>query len=207
MSWKPVPTLLSVAGASSAAFALVATASSTRASAHLDRTLEPRIAFRPRSRARRLADVASPAGKWYTLATATALIGTWLATRHGRRVGGAIVATSGLAAAGLTLAFDRVIPQPPVAAGHRDEPNKPSFPSGHAFMSTATALTTAYVLTREHLVQPRVAFPIAALLPIANTTLKLGARKHWASDAAGGIVGGLAVAALCCAAYESLSDQ
>jgi hypothetical protein len=207
MNARRVRPLLTLAGASSAVFALVATASGTRASAHLDRKLEPRIAFRPRSRARRLADAASPAGKWYTLATATTLIGTWLATQHGRRVGGAIIATSGIAGAGLTLAFDRVMPQPPVSTGHRDEPNKPTFPSGHAFMSTVTSLTTAYVFTREGFLPPRVAVPLAAMLPIANTTLKLGARKHWASDAAGGVVGGVAVAALCCAAYETLSDR
>jgi membrane-associated phospholipid phosphatase len=203
MSLRPVPSLLTLAGMSSAAFAVVATSSATRASAHLDRKLEPRIAFR---RARRLGDVTDLAGKWYVLAPATTLIGIWLAAQHGRRVGGAIIAASGLAGAALTLAFDRTIPQPPVPAGHRDKPNKPTFPSGHAFMSTATALTTAYVLTRERLVYPRVAVPLAALFPIANTTLKLGARKHWASDAVGGLVGGVAVAALCCAVYEALSD-
>jgi hypothetical protein len=73
-------------------------------------------------------------------------------------------------------------------------------------MSTVTAFTTAYVLTQERLVRPRVAVPFAALLPIVNTTLKLGVRKHWASDALGGVAGGIAVAALCCAVYEALSD-
>ena len=206
MNRKPLPALLSVAAGSSAAFALVASASATRVAAPADRKIEPRIAFRPGSRARRLADLASPVGKWYTLATASTLLGAWLAVRHGRRVGGAAIAASGLVGAGLSFVFDAVIPQPPVPTGHRDEPRKPVFPSGHAFMSTATASTAAYVLTREGFGRPQVVVPLAALLPIANTGLKLGARKHWASDVTGGVVGGFALAAFCCAAYEALSE-
>lgn len=206
MARRNVPALLTVAGTSAAGFALAATASATRASAHVDRKLEPKIAFRSRSRLRKLADLGSPAGKWYTLGPASVVVGASLVRDPGRRAAGLTIAGCGVAAALLSLAFDDLLPQPPVPTGHRDEPDKPVFPSGHSFVSTAIALTTAYVLSEERIASPRIAAPLAAALPIANTALKLGARNHWMSDALGGVAGGVALAALCCAAYEIARD-
>ena len=204
MARRHVPALLTVAGTSAAGFALAAAASATRASAHVDRKLEPRVAFRSRSRLRKLADAASPLGKWYTLGSASVALGASLARNRKHRAGGIAIAGCGIAAALLSLAFDELLPQPPVPTGHRDEPNKAVFPSGHAFVSTAIALTTAYVLTEERITPARLSAPLAGVLPLANTALKLGARKHWVSDAAGGVAAGVALAALCCAAYEAM---
>lgn len=206
MSRANAPALLGAALVASAGFAGAAIASASRASAHLDRRLEPRLAFRPRSRARRLAEVASPAGKWYVLGPVAVVAGASIARRRRRRVAGTTIAASGVASAALSLAFDRILPQPPVPAGHRSEPNKPIFPSGHAFVSTAIALTAAYVAIEEDLLPRSVALPLAAVLPLGNTALKLGARKHWVSDALGGIAAGISLAAICCAAYELSRD-
>ena len=74
-------------------------------------------------------------------------------------------------------------------------------------VGTAMALTAAYVLSRERMVDAKLALPAAALFSLANPALKLGVRKHWPSDAVGGVAAGVAIAAACCAVYEYLLDD
>jgi hypothetical protein len=135
---------------------------------------------------------------------ASVLGGAVLARRPPRRAAGATIAASAVLATLLTQAFDRVLPQPPVPPNHRHKPGKAVFPSGHAFVPTAAASAAAYVLSREGLVDSHGAAAVATVFSLANPALKLAVRKHWLSDAVGGLAAGVAVAATCCAVYEQM---
>jgi len=73
-------------------------------------------------------------------------------------------------------------------------------------IGTSAALTAAYVLSREGLINAAAAVPTAAAFSIANPALKLAVRKHWPTDVLGGLASGVAVAAACCAVYERMRD-
>jgi undecaprenyl-diphosphatase len=93
-----------------------------------------------------------------------------------------------------------------VPPGHPEHAKrKPSFPSGHALESTAVALTTAYVISREDILPPIAAFGVAGAIAGAATLGRLVLDRHWVSDVIGGTLLGIAVAAGCAAAYESLA--
>lgn len=204
MSQRRAQNLSIIAAGAAAAFGATAVASATRASAHIDRKLEPKIAFPARSRRQRAHDLLSPVGKWYTLMPAAIVAGALLARQRERRAAGVAIAASGILATVLGKACDELLPQPPVPTGHRDEPRKPVFPSGHTLISSGTAMTAGYVLSREQLVGAGPAAVVAGAFIAANTMLKLGARKHWMSDAAGGLAAGIAIAAGTCAVYEKM---
>ncbi|MCA1586006.1 MAG: phosphatase PAP2 family protein [Acidobacteria bacterium] len=91
------------------------------------------------------------------------------------------------------------IQKPP--PGH-PSPHEPSFPSGHALESSAVALTSAYVLTREGIVAPGPAFAVAIGLSLAPTAGRVYLDRHWASEAFGGWLLGIATATTCAAMYE-----
>ena len=206
MSQSRARELTTVSAVAAATFAGVTIASATRASAHVDRTLSPRLAFRPKSRRRRVAGSLSPVGKWYTILSAATVGGALVARDPQHRLAGGTIAASSIIATLLSLSLDHVLPQPPVPANHRHDPRKPVFPSGHGLVSTAVASTAAYVLSRETMVDARTATIAAATFSLANPALKLAVRKHWLSDAVGGVAAGVAVAAACCAAYEQLRN-
>ncbi|HVG44012.1 MAG TPA: phosphatase PAP2 family protein, partial [Longimicrobium sp.] len=71
------------------------------------------------------------------------------------------------------------------------------------FGPSAVSLATAYVLTREQLARPGIAFPAALAIPAVTAGARMLQEKHWASDVLGGYLGGVAVAAACVAAYEA----
>lgn len=92
-----------------------------------------------------------------------------------------------------------------VPPGHPEHhKRKPSFPSGHAMETTAVALASAYVMSREEIVAAAPAFAVAGLLAAASTIGRLYLDRHWVTDAVGGSLLGVAVAAASGAAYEAL---
>jgi membrane-associated phospholipid phosphatase len=110
------------------------------------------------------------------------------------------------AAETLSRALDRVPPHRTPPPGHPN-PQKPSFPSGHALETTAVALTCAYVLAREDLVPPTAAFSGAAVLAALSSGGRLYLDRHWISDTAGGTLAGLAIASGCAALYEARTSR
>lgn len=206
MSKRRAHELAGVSALAAGTFGAIAWATASRASAHVDRAMAPRLAARPRSRARRVAERLSPIGKWYAVGPAAAAAGALIARSSGRTSAGTTIVASSVASTLLSVAFDHLLPQPPVPQNHRHEPNKAVFPSGHALLATSTALTTAYVMSRERLAGLPAVMPAAVAFSLANPALKVAVRKHWPTDALGGLVAGIAVAAGCCAVYELFRD-
>jgi membrane-associated phospholipid phosphatase len=206
MSQRRAQNLSMVAAGAAATFGATAVATATRASAHVDRKLAPRVAFGARASGRRAHDALSPVAKWYTLMPAAIVAGAVLARRREHRAAGVALAASGIVATVVAKACDALLPQPPVPAGHRDKPGKAVFPSGHALLSSATSFTACYVLSRERIVNTAPAAVAAGGFVVVNTAIKLGVRKHWMSDVAGGLAAGLAIAAGTCAVYEAMRE-
>jgi undecaprenyl-diphosphatase len=78
-----------------------------------------------------------------------------------------------------------------------------SFPSGHTLETTALALTAAHVLWRESMADARIAFPLAALIPVLEGAGRLYLDRHWTTDVVAGVLGGVTIAAVCALGYEA----
>jgi undecaprenyl-diphosphatase len=150
------------------------------------------------------AKASGPLGKEYLHVPAAVGL-TWFLRRRGlgRR------ASVPLAASVASELLNRLVTRtlhirvvPPGHPAHRQQ--KPSFPSGHAMETTGVALTAAYVLARERILHPGVAFAAAGALAAASALGRLLLDRHWVSDAIGGVLLGGAVAAASGAAYETL---
>jgi membrane-associated phospholipid phosphatase len=199
------------AAIAAAGFGVLAAAAARRDTARADYAVKKRTAPRRGHPARRVAKAMAPAGKWWTYipsALGASLYVLRAAAPNGeerprsRRTGAGAVFLAGVVATALNPAFDRWLPQPPAPPGHKSR-RKPVFPSGHAFGPSAVSLATAYVLTREQLARPGIAFPAALAIPAVTAGARMLQEKHWASDVLGGYLGGVAVAAACVAAYEA----
>jgi hypothetical protein len=203
------------AAVAAAGFGVLAAAAARRATARADHAVKKRTAARRGHSVRNAAEAMAPAGKWWTYipsALGASLYVLRAAAPNGeerprsRRTGAGAVFLAGVVATALNPAFDHFLPQPPTPPGHRRR-NKPVFPSGHAFGPSAVSLAAAYVLSRERLARPGIAFPAALAIPAVTAGARMLQEKHWASDVLGGYLGGVAVAAACIAAYEAAGER
>jgi len=95
-----------------------------------------------------------------------------------------------------------------VPPGHPEHyKHKPSFPSGHAMETTAVGLASAYVFAREEIMPATPAFAAAVVLASASAIGRLYLDRHWVSDAVGGSLLGIAIAAASGAAYETMRSE
>ena len=203
--------LAGIALASAAGFGKLAAAVARRDTAAADEAVHEATAVPEESPVREAAATIAPAGKkrMYVPAALAASLGVLLAPgarepgalrTRGAGVGAMLLAAS--AARGLNPAFDRWLPQPPPPPGH--PPDRPVFPSGHAFGPGALSLATAYVLAREDIARPALTFPLALTIPFLLSGARVLEEKHWASDVVGGYLGGIALSAACLAGYEGV---
>jgi undecaprenyl-diphosphatase len=144
-------------------------------------------------------------GKWYVLVPG-ALAASALLARVRGWAAAVPVALSSVLAAAVAEGTEAWLPSRPPPPG-RNDPEEPSFPSGHALQPTALSLTAAYVLSREDLVRPQVAAPAALAVPLVFGFIQLPGDRHWLTDVAGGWLAGLSVAAACAAVYEALVER
>lgn len=198
-----------VAAAATAGFVALNAAVVRRETAEVDEAARKAIAADPDSTVHEAAEAVKKVGKWYTYIPGATLASAGVLAAPGRErdwrsrgVGAGAVMLAAAVATALNPTFDKVLPQPPAPPGHPD-PNKPVFPSGHAFGPTTIAFGAAYVLSREEIAHPAVAFPVAAVVPLLTAGPRMLVQKHWLSDVAGGVLGGIAVAAACLAGYEA----
>ena len=155
------------------------------------------------SRARRLADATGHIGKWYTLVPA-ALAGAGALVVARRGAAGATLASAALVAAAASPVLERVHAgrRPPPGKTREDPDAHRSFPSNHAFETTAVALVAAWVLAREGLAPPAAVAAPAALAALISGVGRLVLDRHWVSDSAAGYCAGVALGGACLAGYE-----
>jgi undecaprenyl-diphosphatase len=153
---------------------------------------------------RRAALGTTPLGKWWgylppALATARRLQG------KGRDAAALTVAGVALAAALVPPLLKRVLP-PRLSPPERGRLSYHSYPSGHALQTSAVALTTSYVLSREGLVSRWSLAPLG-LSSIAAGMGRLVLDRHWTSDVIGGYCAGIALAATGVGLYETAATR
>lgn len=192
--------LATAATASAAGFAAVTTLVAERRTGGFDRSVRKRLATEHSRPARAVVRALGYSGKSWVHGPAAALIAQYMEHRGSLEGSRAINLASTLSTTA-SKTFDWTLRhrQPPPG---RHAPREQSYPSGHTLETASVALVCAYVLWREGLADPRVAFPVAALVPLLEGAGRLYLDRHWATDVIGGLLGGVAVAAVCAAGFE-----
>lgn len=168
-----------------------------------------RRAARRRTRLRSVAFVATLPGARFGHPAIGAVVALFILDARGgprRRILIPLAAASlGAIAAhyGVKLVYRRRRP----AVALRRAKREPAFPSGHTADATAVLATGAYLLVREDLASPLVAFPAAAALALGTGWSRVALGWHWGSDVLGGWLTGVSVAAGCAATYEWLCAE
>ena len=201
---SPAMILLAAAASATAGFALISGRVAEHRTAHFDGQARRKFPRRRRRVTKKLARAIGPLGKEWVHGPVAALAAFYL-WREGRPAAAGAVVASSAVSAGLSHLFEIAMPlrEPPPG---RHSPTEPSFPSGHSLETMTVALTIAYVLTREDLVDGRVALPIAVAVPVISGLGRLYLDRHWATDVLAGWLAGCSLAAGAAALYEATAD-
>ena len=151
-------------------------------------------------RAKSLAEATGHVGKWYTHVPVSLVGGAIMALRK-RYAAGAAIAGSSLLAAGISRTLERVHDHRTPPPGKHD-PEAQSYPSNHALETTATALTSSWVLARERVAPGAATAPIAIAISLVSGLGRLVLDKHWSTDSLAGYLAGIALGAACAGGYE-----
>jgi len=152
------------------------------------------------ARALTLASKAStPLGQWWGYVPPS-LLTALKVQRNGRTAAALTIAGTSVAAALLPAILERLVSSrlPP---RERRDPNKQSYPSGHALQTSAMAVAVGYVMRRERLGNPRWLLPLGPLSLLAGAG-RLLLDRHWTSDVLGGYCAGIALGAASAGCYE-----
>lgn len=167
----------------------------------LDGRVRRHFPRRRSTRTKRVVSALAPLGKGWVQAPAAMVVAGYVKREGGRHGSEAISLASTLApAVENSLAWLLWRRQTPPG---RHSVTEPSFPSGHSLNTAAVALTSGYVLWREGLVDWKVALPVPTAVPVGMGVSRMYMDRHWGTDALGGWVLGVSIAALCAAGYES----
>ena len=198
---KPPTALLTLSIAALVGYAIVARSVSRRTVAADDRKVRNELQKTRDEDGDAVATLVGPIGKQWLHIPASALLTVYL-VRRGTGTGGIVPLVASVTSDLFSRVFDRLPPNRKPPPGHPNQ-QKPSFPSGHANETTAVALSSAYVLSREGLIGATPAFAIAGALAIASPTSRMYLDRHWLTDVIGGWLLGLSIAAGCAALYEA----
>jgi membrane-associated phospholipid phosphatase len=199
-------TLAGVATAAAGAFAALAVLERDRRLTKHDSKALEKVAERVSDEHREVAESLHPYGKWWWYAPAAAAAGAVVCAigsggKRERVAGAGALLLSAATSAFVNPLFDKLLPQPPAPPGRESQP-KPSFPSGHTFGLGSVALTVAYLFSREEIIAPVVAVPLALLPPLIGGGARMIEEKHWPSEVAGGLLVAVIIASLSSLAYE-----
>jgi undecaprenyl-diphosphatase len=192
--------LLAIASAGVAGYVALSRSISKRRTVGEDRKVRKQVQQLRTPAGDAIATGLGPLGKEWVTIPVTAALGRYLI---GREVGArsALPLVASLAAEAVARAMDRTRPHRHVPPGHPEQ-HKDSFPSGHANKTAAAAITSAYVLSREQLVDPAPAFAIALAMSLLSPLSRLYLDRHWPADLIAGWLLGGSIAAGCAAIYE-----
>lgn len=192
--------LLATAAAGAGGFAALTTLVAKHRTRHFDTAVRKRFATRHTRPAKVTVQALGYSGKPWVHGPLAALIASYVDHRGSFEGSRAINLASTLATSA-SKTFDWVLRHrtPPPGRHKRKEQ---SYPSGHTLETAAVAIVCAYVLTREGLADGRVAFPIAAAVPLLEGVGRIYLDRHWATDVIAGLLGGVTIAAVCASGYE-----
>jgi undecaprenyl-diphosphatase len=184
-------------------FAALSTLVARRKTTGFDKAFRARVGVNHGKVSRATVAALGYSGKSWIHGPAAALLASYVHHRGSLEGSRAINLASTLATSA-SKTFDWALKHRSPPPGRR-APREQSFPSGHTLETAAVALTAAHVLWREELVDARIAFPIAALIPILEGAGRLYLDRHWSTDVIAGLLGGISVAAFCVLGYEEKS--
>ena len=183
-----------------AAFSAVTSLVAMRRTQRFDSSIRGHIGGQHGRASRSVVSALGYSGKTWVHGPAAALLASYVKHRGSLEGSRAINLASTLATSA-SKSFDWALAHRPPPPG-RHAPREQSFPSGHTLETAALALTAAHVLWREGITDPVVAFPIAAVVPLLEGAGRLYLDRHWTTDVIGGLLGGIAIAAVCILGYE-----
>ena len=201
---SPAVILLSGAVCATVGFGLLSRQVKRHGTAHFDGRVRRRFPKRRERAAKSAANTVGPLGKEWVHGPVAALAALYLWKRDRRAAAGSVLLSS-VASAALSHLFEATVTQRKPPKG-RHSPTEPSFPSGHSLETMAVALTTAYVLSREGIVNGRIAAPLAMAIPLVSGVSRVYLDRHWATDVIAGWLAGTAVAATAAAVYETTAE-
>lgn len=188
------------ASVSAVAFAVVSELVAKRKTNSFDGKVRARIGTRHPRNYRKTVETLGYSGKPWVHGPLAALLASYI-ERRGSLDGARAINLANTLATTVSKSCDWLLKhrQPPPG---RHSPQEQSFPSGHTLETASVALTAAHVLWREGKADPRVVFPIAAMIPMLEGAGRLYLDRHWATDVIGGLLAGIAVASVCVLGYE-----
>ena len=154
-------------------------------------------------RAKRLAETTGHVGKWY-MHVPLSVVGGLLLAKRGRYAAATSIAGSSLLAATLSRALERAHDHRTPPPGKK--PTKQSYPSNHAMETTATSLTSSWVLARERVAPSAATAPLAVLASLVSGLGRLVLDRHWSTDSIAGYLAGIALGSACAGGYELLTS-
>jgi membrane-associated phospholipid phosphatase len=196
--------LLAISAAAIASFAVLARSVARRDTREPDHRLRNALVANQGRVDRALAQAVGPLGKEWLHAPVALLIALELWRRGaGRRATLPLIASISAEVVNRVCEGTLHIRKPPPG---KKERHKPSFPSGHALETAAVALTSSYVLVREGVAPPAHSAVVGAALAAASGGGRVYLDRHWVSDAVGGYLLGIGIAAACGALYEKAAE-
>lgn len=197
---RAVP-LAATAAASAAGFATVTTLVTKRRTRGFDHRVRKDVGTRHSPEAKAIVTALGYTGKSWVHGPAASLI-AWYVEHRGSLDGSRAINLASTLATTVSKTCDWALRhrEPPPGRHKRKEQ---SYPSGHTLETAAVALVCAYVLWREGLADPRVAFPVASAIPLLEGAGRIFLDRHWTTDVVGGLLAGISVAAVCATGYEA----
>lgn len=193
--------LIATAAASAAGFATVTTLVNQRRTTSFDRRIRRDVGTDHSSESMAIVTALGYTGKSWVHGPAASLL-AWYVEHRGSLDGSRAINLASTLATTVSKTCDWAVRHraPPPGRHKRAEQ---SYPSGHTLETAAVALVGAYVLWREGLADPRVAFPIAGAIPLLEGAGRIFLDRHWTTDVIGGLLAGISVAAVCASGYEA----